>query len=258
MMYFMKGPFTPSSPEEEEQWDALLKFREKLPPEGFYSEFANAKEFERSVRRHLAGYLAQSPRTIRYRVPLSSLSSQSGESFRKYYNASRGEYRIRASTPKRRTGSDLRLPLTDFDFQVLARKVSGSNKSWYGAYIVQGRGSHQVKYHDFFVSGKGTYTYEVKTMDDAEKKQEEIDIIQRAQLAFAIKPGNSTNRIRLVRRESIVEFWVNESRILELSTTLSRLEEVQAGIAIHTERDLPPGKHIDAGFSEWVFYEPEQ
>jgi hypothetical protein len=256
MMYFKKVQSDPITDEDVEQWNALSNFRRNFPPEGLYWEFESTKEFYVIVKRHLTSLLTQSPRAIIYRVPLSSLSTQTKDSFQKYYDESRGEYRIRVTDPLKRPGSDLKLPLGDFDFEVIARKVSGSNRSWYGVYVVQGRGSDSVKYHDFFVSGLGTYTYEIKSMEADESAHKDLEIIQSSRLAFSVKAGDSSNRIRLVRRLSIMEFWVNEERLLELQTSLARLEEVQIGIAVHAERHLPPGDHIDIAFSDWVFFKP--
>jgi hypothetical protein len=145
----------------------------------------------------------------------------------------------------------LRLPLVNFDCEVVARKVSGSDKSWYGVYVVQGRGEGEVRYHDFFLSGKGTYTYEVKTMDRNEKAQQALDIIQRAQLAPAIKSGDDANRIRLSRRGSTFGFWANGVKLLTAHAAFRRREKVQVGIAVHTERDLAAGNHIDVAFKDW-------
>jgi len=257
MMYFLEGSFSPSSSNEIKQWKALKSFRAKFPREGLFSEYANAREFKELVRRHLMAFLSAQPRAIIYRAPLSSFGADSSTKSHKHYDSAKGEYRIRSMSPLRRPGSDLRLPLIDFDFEVLCRKIAGSNKSWYGVYIVQGRGTNQVQYHDFFVSGLGTYTYEIKTMDKKEKKNTKLVIIQKSRLLSGVKGGNSRNRIRLIRRGSIVEFYVNGTRLLELSTSLNRLEEVQVGIAVHAERNLPSGKYIDVAFSEWIFFQPE-
>jgi len=228
-----------------------------LPPEALYWEYKNSREFSQLVRQHLAAYFAHSPRPLLYRVPLSSLSSRSSAHSSKRYTKSRGEYHIRANKPLRRPGSDLKMPLTDFDFEVVARKVSGSNTSWYGVYVVQGRGSNDVLYHDFFISGKGTYTYEVKRMDKNETSQKDLTIVQPSQLGMSIRPSNSANHLRLIRREGVIEFEVNGSRVLQATTSLSRTEEVQVGIAVHAERKLPANQHIEVAFSEWVFYKPE-
>ena len=107
------------------------------------------------------------------------------------------------------------------------------------------------------LSGKGTYTYEVKLMDKDETSQKSLTIIQRSQLAVNIKPGNSANRLRLVKREGIIEFWVNGVSLLQTATSLGRIEEVQVGIAIHTERNLAPNQHVEVSFKDWVFYKSE-
>ena len=257
MMYFWKGPFIPIGEEEKKQWNALRRFKRRFPTEGLYWHYGNAREFQDLVRHHLALYLSRSLRAVKYRVPISSLSSQSGRKFDKHYDTSRGEYLIRVASPLNRPGSDLKLPLIDFDFEVVARKVSGSNRSWYGVYIVQGRGMSEVKYHDFFVSGLGTYTYEVKTMDAEESAQINLNIVIGSQLGISVKPGNSINKIRLIRRGSIIEFWVNQERLLELEASLNQREEVRVGIAVHSERNLPDNSHIEVAFKEWVFFEPE-
>ena len=257
MMYFMKGDFNPDSQQEQEQWNALKNFRHSFPSEGLYWEYGNTREFQRLARHHLALFLREFPQPILYRVPLSSLATRSGNNSKKNYDAPSGEYRIRASAPLRKVGSDLRLPLGNFDFSVIARKLSGSNKSWYGVYIVQGRGTDEVRWHDFLLSGLGTYTYEIKTMDANETTQKSLEIVLRSQLAFSIKRGNSANRIRLTRRESIIEFWVNGERLLSHDISLGRREEVQVGVMVHTEKDLSPNSHIDVAFKDWLFFNPE-
>ena len=119
MMYFLKGPFISTSSEEIKQWRALKNFRRKFPREGLYSEYANVREFRELVRRHLMAFLSTRPRAIVYRAPLSSFGIDSSTKSHKHYDKVKGEYRIRARSPLRRPGSDLRLPLTDFDFEVL-------------------------------------------------------------------------------------------------------------------------------------------
>lgn len=57
MFYFSKQPHTPSSSEENVQWNEVTTFQKNFPAEGLWWSYGNILEFERQVRNHLTMYL---------------------------------------------------------------------------------------------------------------------------------------------------------------------------------------------------------
>jgi AAA domain len=58
-VYFNQAPYYPQSPEEAEQWAAVLKFRSELPKEQLYWSYIGISQFEDLVRAHLTNFLRQ-------------------------------------------------------------------------------------------------------------------------------------------------------------------------------------------------------
>jgi hypothetical protein len=57
MVYFKRAPYSPSSPEELDQWRKVLEFQKAFPKEGLWWPFKTTNKFRDLVRQHLSGWL---------------------------------------------------------------------------------------------------------------------------------------------------------------------------------------------------------
>ena len=64
LFYFKERPYNPTSRKELQQWNKVLKFREKFPKEGLWWGFKSTVEFERLVRAHLTEVLMDLPSEV--------------------------------------------------------------------------------------------------------------------------------------------------------------------------------------------------
>lgn len=57
MVYFKNAPYSPSSPEELDQWRKVLEFQKAFPKQGLWWPFKTTNKFKELVRQHLSGWL---------------------------------------------------------------------------------------------------------------------------------------------------------------------------------------------------------
>jgi len=57
MVYFKKAAYSPSSPEELDQWRKVLEFQKEFPKVGLWWPFKTTNKFKELVRTHLSGWL---------------------------------------------------------------------------------------------------------------------------------------------------------------------------------------------------------
>jgi hypothetical protein len=68
MLYFRQDGYSPSTIDEQEQFEQIKRFKETLPKEFFYGTYASTEEFERLVRNHLTQYIKTQLDTEAFRV----------------------------------------------------------------------------------------------------------------------------------------------------------------------------------------------
>lgn len=57
MLYFNQAPYSPTTSEETEQWNRVLKFKEGCPREGLWWPYNGKDNFSETVRRHLRKFI---------------------------------------------------------------------------------------------------------------------------------------------------------------------------------------------------------
>ena len=150
--------------------------------------------------------------------------------------------------------SILSIGFLDFDLRVAARKVQGSNRAWYGIVLSSERETKIIN-HRFFISGLGTYTYEVATFNK-DGNQIDLDIIAPAEISPAIITKDATNLIQIIRKRSVVEFRVNNQTLLIIETSISGNEEIRIGPSVITPNENRGGDDfIDIAFKNLIIYE---
>jgi hypothetical protein len=79
MVYFNQKPYTPQSKEEIDQWGRVLEFRKSFPPEGLWSLYRGASQFERLLRMHLTNFIRSRVETSGFRSDSQSQSMLQAE-----------------------------------------------------------------------------------------------------------------------------------------------------------------------------------
>lgn len=191
-----------------------------------------------------------------YDADFSLWSDETHECVEYEYIASEQARHTRVKCLRSEGTSFPRTKFLDFDLHVTAQKVSGSNRAWYGV-VVQEETDDGRRDHRFFVSGIGNYTYEIAKYD-AKGNDVGLDIIIPAEHSPAIKTKDDTNTIRVIRRNNVIEFRVNDQTVFIRETSIGGTQAVNIGMTIITQTENKGGDDfIDVAFKTFTVYEAE-
>lgn len=135
---------------------------------------------------------------------------------------------IKLTCPGRQAITYVNQDFRFFDARITAHKEQGLERTWYGLVLRANAGEENEQNFRFFISGIGTYTYEIATLENG-TRQTNLEIIIPGELTPHVNSGNEANELRLLRRGVIVEFWVNGVRLLERELPLPEFQEVEVG-----------------------------
>lgn len=177
------------------------------------------------------GALVRVGPVILYDADFSVFSPESNECNSYEYDPATDEWVLELRCPGRQAGTFVNQSFSDFHLEIVARKEKGFDRGWYGIVVATGRGTENEVRHRFFVSGMGTYTYEIATFDGGDS-QAGLEIVTEAELSSNINRGNDDNELSIIRNGRVIEFWVNGERLLDRVTTIDEDAEVQIGMVI--------------------------
>lgn len=190
-----------------------------------------------------------------YEADLSMWSSEDFETVEYKYDK---EDKARHIIVKKLKSSGSSTPSTkflDFDLNITAEKIAGSNRAWYGVLIRSHQEDRRID-HRFLISGIGNFTYEIGGFEKDEDEQGDLTIISGAESSPHINQKNQTNHLRLIRRRTVVEFRVNDHHLLTKEVSLLPTEEVELGTIVITPKENKGGdEFVDIAYHDFVVWE---
>jgi hypothetical protein len=201
---------------------------------------------------------SQMDKEILYRADFNLFTPESYDCVNYTYDNSLDEWQIEVNCARTQANSFIPQVFPDFELEIVTKKLSGNNHAWYGIVIAAGYKTDHEVHHRFMISGLGTYTYEIATYSPDGKEQIKLDIKDPFTNSPYINRENDQNNIKMIRRGSIIEFWVNDNFVLARDIGIGQFEPVNLAPSVIMPKEIQGNEeeYISVGFSDFVVFEP--